>query len=308
LGGTATHSEVVRGTLATTAASRAGRAIGSALFLGMVLTALGSPLIYRGWQRRKTYRELIDLPTTFSAAKERGGIIQVSGRVKDTEATVSSPIQSARCELAFWKAATLRRYDTLNHMSYWSVIGLGVDGETLTVSGEQGAVKVSDLDRKETLDASEKIHHLLKSNGNTVLDSVLTELDPPDFEERRLPSEEWDQRHVELGDRIGEDPKTTSSPGILGKILNAIRTPEGTVQFQETTVNAGDTVTVIGTVVSGQDKCVRLQGTESIDPAITRCSPSEWAQKHRRAYRIQLYAIPTLIMAITSLAGIGVFL
>lgn len=303
-----TPREVVQGVLATTTASRAGEAIGSALLLGMVLTALSSPLIYRGWQRRNTYRELIDLPTTCQDTEERGGIIQVSGRVKDTGETVTSPIQAMRCELAFWKAETLRRYDVFNHMSYWSVMGFGVDGEKLVVSGEQDDIEVSDLDGKKTFNASEKVSQLLKSNENTVLDSVLTELDPPEFEERRLPSEKWSQRHVELGDRISEKAETTSSPGILGKILNAIRTPEGTAQFQETTVNAGDTVTVIGTVVSDQDKYVRLQGTESIDPVITRCSPSEWIQKHRRAYRIQLYGIPILIVAITSLAGILVFL
>ncbi len=294
--------------LARTDAARLGEAVGSGLLMFMLLMTLGSPLIYRGWQTRKKHRELTDLPSMSPATASDGELVKVSGQIKDTDEKITSPVQSTRCEVAFWKAATLRRYDIFNHLSYWSVAGIGIDAETLVIAGEARDIRISNASRAKTPSATEKLGQLLGSERNSILDSIVTELDPPGFEDRRAPSEEWPQKYDELRGRIELEAETTDSPGFLGQILNAIRAPEGTVQFQETTMSAGDTVTVVGRVMDVGNERVRLQGTESIDPVITGSSPSELAGRHRRAYLIQLYAIPLFVTALSALAGVGVFL
>ena len=294
--------------LATTGIARLGTAVGSALLLFTVLMLLGSPLIYRGWQTRKKYHELTELPSMHSATVGDGDLVKLSGEIKNTDENITSPVQSARCKLAFWKVATLRRYDVFNFNSYWSVEGIGIDAETLVVAGEAHETKISDVSRQKTLSATDEVGHLLGSNENSVLDSIASELDPPEFEARRPPSKGLSEKYEVLGDRIGFDAETVDSPGVLGQILNAIRTPEGTVQFQETTMSAGDTVTVVGRAIEGQNERVRLQGNGVVDPVITRSSLSELERKQRRAYLIQLYGIPLLITALCSLAGVGAFL
>lgn len=288
--------------------ARLGEAVGSGLLIFMLFMALGSPLIYRGWQTRTKYRELTELPSMSSATASNGELVKLSGQIKDTDEKIISPIQSTQCELAFWKVATLRRYGIFNHMSYWSVTGIGIDAETLVIAGKTRDIRISNPSRQKTLNVTDKLEQLLGSNENTILDSVLKELDPPEFEDRRTPGEEWPRRYDELGDRVDVEAETAGSPGFLGRILNAIRTPKGTVQFQETTMSAGETVTVVGRVTGVQSDHVRLRGTDSIDPVITRSSPSELERKHRRAYLVQLYGIPLFVTALSSLAGVGVFL
>lgn len=294
--------------LATANVDRLGSAVGSALLLWMVLMALGSPLMYRGWQTRQAYRELTELPLLPSDTASAGELVTVSGRIRDTDEKVTSPVQSTRCELAFWKVATLERYDVLNHMSYWSVAGIGIDAEALVIAGESRDIRLLDISSERTLSGIDELNHLIGSNGNTALDSIARALDPPAVEERRAPSEDWPAAYDELGARVDFDPETAEAPGLLGRLLNALRTPEGTVQFQETTLRAGDTVTVVGSVTGDQNERVRLRGNESIDPIITRLSPSELAGKRRREYLWQLYGIPLFITALASLAAVGAYL
>jgi hypothetical protein len=294
--------------LATIDVSKIGEAVGSGLLIFTLFMTLGSPLVYRGWQTRQTYQALADLPSGFPSTPGDSELVKVSGKIKDTDEKVVSPIQSTRCELAFWKVATLRRYDIFNHMSYWSVEGIGIDAETLVITGDTRDIRISTVGRELIPSGTEKLNQLLGSTENSILDSIVTELDPPGFEDRRTPSEGWPRTYDELGTRIDAKTEPADSPGLLGRVLNAIRTPEGTVQFQETTLSAGETVTVVGRVRSVRDRRVRLCGTESIDPVVTRRSPSELEQKHRRAYRIQLYAIPLFVTALSSLIGYLVFL
>lgn len=294
--------------LTATETARAGKAAGSALVMFLVLVALGSPLIYQGWQIREKYRALTDLPVLPSATVSDGELVKLSGRLKDTGENITSPVQSAQCKLAFWKMGVLRRYDSFNGRSYWSVAGIGIDAETLVVAGETRDIRISDVSRENALSATDELKHLLGSIENSALDSIARALDPPEFEDRLTPSEEWPGGYDELGARVGFEAETSEQPGLLGRLLNAIRTPEGTVQFQETTVSAGETVTVVGRVSGTENERVRLQGTESIDPVITRASPSELDSRYRRAYLIQLYGIPLLITALCSLAGVGAFL
>jgi hypothetical protein len=272
----------------------------------MVLIALASPLVYRGWQTRQKYREITGLPSLSSTRVSDGELTKIAGQVKDTNEKITSPVQSTQCELAFWKVAKLRRYDMFNHMSYWSVAGIGIDAETLVIAEESQDIRISNVSREKNLSATDELKHLLGSDENSILDSIATELDPPEFEDKRTPSEEWPQRYDELANRIEFEAETSDSPGFFDRILNAVRTPEGTVQFQETTMSAGDTVTVVGRVVDVQDGHVRLQGSESINPIITQSSPPELEAKHRRAYLIQLYAIPLFVTALSSLAAVGV--
>lgn len=281
--------------------------MGSSILMFVVFILLGSPLIYRGWQTRKKYRELTELPSTTQAAAS-GELVKLSGQIRDTDEKIVSPVQSTRCELAFWKVAKLRRYDIFNHMSYWSVAGIGIDAETLVIAGETQDIRISNASKKKILSVSDKLQQLLGSNENSMLNSIVMELDPPGFEDRRTPSEGWPQRYDELGDRIDIKPETTDSPGFFGQILNAIRTPEGTVQFQETIISAGDTVTVVGRITGDQNERLQLRGTKSINPIITRSSSSELQSKHRRAYLIQLYGIPLFVTALSSLTGFFVFL
>lgn len=296
------------GGVATAETGGLGEAIGSALLLFMVLIALASPLVYRGWQTRKKYRTVTELPSLRSAAVEEGDLVNVSGRIEDTTESVTSPVQSTSCAVAFWKVGTLRRYDVLNHMSYWSVEGIGIDAESLVVAAGTRDVVVSDIGRELQLSAGDELKHLLASDENSILDSAADALDPPEFEERRTPSEDWPQAYVALGDRVGIEPETAEPPGLFGRVLDRVRVPAGTVQFQERTLDVGDSVTVVGTVAERDPLRLRLQGTESMDPVLTRSSTTELEHRLRRAYRLQLYGLPLLVTALSSLAGIGVFL
>lgn len=299
---------VVSSVFTTTGTAKLGEAVGSGLLLFMILMTLASPLVYRGWQTRKEYREITRLASLSSATVSDGELAKLSGQIKDTNQKITSPVQSTECELAFWKVATLRRYDMFNHMSYWSVAGIGIDAETLVIAGETQDIRISNVSRETNLSATDELRHLLGSGEESILNSIATELDPPEFEDRRTPSEGRPQKYDELGDRIEFEAETTDSPGVFGWILNAVRTPEGTVQFQETTMSAGDTVTVVGRVADVQNGRVRLQGSESIDPIITQSSPSELEAKHRRTYLIQLYVIPLFVTALSSLVAVGVLL
>jgi len=235
-----------------------------------------------------------------------GELVKLSGEIQDAGEKITAPVQSTRCTVAVWKVATLRRYDGFNVNSYWSIEGVGIDAGTLVIAGEGHETTVSDVSREIPLSATDEVRHLLGSTENSVLDSVAEELDSPDFEDRRPPGEEWAERYHDLGNRIDFDAKPADSPGILGRILNAIRTPEGTVQFQETTMSAGETVTVVGS--AGQNGDVRLRGSGEVDPVITRSSLSAFEGTRRRAALIQLYGIPLFVTALCSLAGVGVFL
>jgi hypothetical protein len=294
--------------IATAETGGLGEAIGSALLLFMVLIGLASPLVYRGWQTRKTYETVTGLPTPSSAIVDDGDLVKVSGCIKDTTETITSPVQSTSCAVAFWKVGTLRRYDVLNHMSYWSVEGIGIDAEPLVIADGTQEVVISDIDSELHLSVGDELDHLLSSTENSILDSAAEALDPPGFEERRTPSEGWPQAYVALGDRVGIEPETTEPPGLLGRALNRVRVPAGTVQFQERTLGVGDAVTVVGTVAERHPLRLRLRGTESMDPVLTRSSLTELERRLRRAYRIQLYGIPMVVTALSSLAGIGVFL
>jgi len=292
----------------TVSASNVGEAVGSSLLMFTVLMLLGSPIVYRGWQNRKTYRTLSGLPSRSPSTATDGEVAKISGQLADTDEKIVSPVQSERCELAFWKVAECRRYDTFGHKSYWSEEGLGIDAESVVISGETEEISISNVDTEKSLDATDKLKTVLGSKQDSVLRSVPVELETSGFEDRRLPTEEWPREYEELGARVGFERARTTSRGFIGRLIDGIRTPEGTARFQETTMEAGDTVTVVGRVVGVRNKRVKVRGDGSVDPIITRTPPSELGGKYRSAYLKQLYAVPLFVTALCVLLGYGVLL
>lgn len=304
-------SHVVRMALTgTISASNVGEAVGSGLLMFTVLMVLGSPIVYQGWQNRRTYRTISSLPLRSPSTATDGEVAKISGQVANTDETSISPVQSERCELAFWKVSQFRRYNMFNHKSYWSEEGLGIDAESVAISGESEdiEIRISSVATQKTLDATDKLKTALGSKQDSVLRSVPVELERSGFEDKRLPSEEWPREYEELGVRVGFNSDPASSRGVVGRLMDRIRTPEGTARFQETTVKAGDPVTVVGRIVGTRNDCVELRSGESVDPLVTRTPTSELGKKYRSAYLKQLYGVPLFVTALCVLLGYGVFL
>ena len=70
---------VVSSVFTTTGTAKLGEAVGSGLLLFTILMTLASPLVYRGWQTRKEYREITRLASLSAATVSDGELAKLSG-------------------------------------------------------------------------------------------------------------------------------------------------------------------------------------------------------------------------------------
>ncbi|ADQ69379.1 hypothetical protein C499_12445 [Halogeometricum borinquense DSM 11551] len=283
-------------------------AVGSGLLVFAVLMLFASPILYRGWQNRVKYHEYARLHAKSPNVATDGEIALLSGRIKDTKNQIKSPVQSEDCVMAFWKVATYFRYGLLGVKAHWSEEGVGIDAGEIVLAGDHEDVIIEGASGSQQLDSRDKLGKIAGSKRDSVLGSISLMLDGSKFEDRVHPTADWPQEYENLGARVGVQSDEHQSQGVLGRLLSKLRTPAGTVQFQEAVMRAGEPLTVVGRVVGSRDKRVKLEENDAVDPIITRLSPSELRSKHRRAYVTQLYAVPLVLIAFASLTGYAVYL
>jgi hypothetical protein len=210
--------------------------------------------------------------------------------------------------VAFWQVSTCRRYGTFNINVHWSEEGVGIDAGEVVLSGEHEEVVLDGVNASKQLTTRNKLGQIGGSKRDSVLGSVPLALEGETFEDEMYPATDWPEEYADLGAKVGVQSDDGQSRGALGRLLDKVRTPTGTVRFREAVVRAGDSLTVVGRVVGGRDKRVTVEGTDAVDPVVTRASPSELRAKHRRAYRTRLYAVPLVLLAFASLVGYAVYL
>ncbi|WP_135853786.1 GIDE domain-containing protein [Halorussus salinus] len=283
-------------------------AVGSGLLVFAMLMLFATPILYRGWQNRTKYREYDSLHAESSSEATDGDIVMLSGRLDDASDRVTSPLQSEECVVAFWQVSTCRRYGTFNINVHWSEEGVGIDAGAVVLSGEREEVVLEGISTDQQLTTQDKLGQVAGSKRDSVLGSVPLALEGETFEDEVHPTADWPREYADLGAKVGVQNDDSRSQGALGRLLRKVRTPTGTVRFRESVMRAGDSLTVVGRVVGGRDKRVTVEGTDAVDPVVTRASPSELRAKHRRAYRTRLYAVPLVLLAFASLVGYAVYL
>lgn len=283
-------------------------AVGSGLLVFAMLMLFATPILYRGWQNRTKHRAYASLHAESPSEATDGDIVMLSGRLNDASDRITSPLRSENCIVAFWQVSTCRRYGTFNINVHWSEEGVGIDAGEVVLSGEHEEVVLDGVNASKQLTTRNKLGQIAGSKRDSVLGSVPLALEGETFEDEMYLATDWPEEYADLGAKVGVQSDDGQSRGALGRLLDKVRTPTGTVRFREAVVRAGDSLTVVGRVVGGRNKRVTVEGTDAVDPVVTRASPSELRAKHRRAYRTRLYAVPLVLLAFASLVGYAVYL
>ncbi|MGB9985499.1 GIDE domain-containing protein [Salarchaeum japonicum] len=285
--------------------SNVANAVGSTALVFGVLMLLASPFVYRGWQNRATYQAYAALPAQQPADATPGETVMITGWLADTDRSVTAPVHGEECLVALWRMSTYRRTGAFRTRAFWSEEGLGIDVNDPMLTDEHDSITLDGVTVEKELSAREKLGKLTGSKRDSVLRSISLALDNEGFEETVQPAGEWCERYRTLGARVGVQREESEPPGVLGRLLNTVRTPDGTVRFEEATLTAGESVTAVGTVTADGQR-LDVTRSDAIDPLITRLSPSELRAKHRRRYRYQLYALPVVLLTFAVLMGAAV--
>jgi len=287
--------------------SNIAAAVGSTGMVFGVLALLASPLLYRGWQNRATYRAYAALPVQSPADATPGETVMLTGQLADTSRSVASPVRGADCLVALWRVSTYHRTGAFGSRAFWFEEGVGIDADDPVLAGEHDTIALDGVTGEKELSAREKLGTLTGSKRDSVLRSVPLALDNEGVEETVQPTGEWRERYRALGARVDVHPDESQSPGVLGRLLHRVRTPAGTVRFEEVALTAGESVTVVGTVGADGQR-LDVARSEDVDPLVTRLSPAEIRATHRRRYRYQLYALPLVLLAFAVFMGAAVAL
>ena len=270
--------------------------LGGALVVMALLTVAVSPVmsifVYRGYRVGQRYRQLRETAVETPGTVRPGETAFVRGTVTAPEESVTGPVSGDEAVLAGW---VIREWCNTNSR-YWMTKARGIEAGAIHLDGSRGTLALPDLDGREQTDMGTRLAGVGDPNveGIELNDTIL---ETPAFDtDTEIPTDEpAPSRFTALEESVGLD--TPVNNGLLN-----LRRVDGTRNYRELTVDAGDTLTVRGRVTTpDQPGAVpTLSPPDDGHLFVTTLSPDELLCRYRWSYWKSFYG--TLL--VTALPGL----
>jgi hypothetical protein len=275
--------------------------IAAASLTFLVFLAIGSPVVYAGWEQRRQYHELSAVHTSLDDATP-GEAVVVSGTVSSRSQTVDSPYRSQSCALALWDTARLSR----GQGTQWILEASGVTAGELLVTVDTEHVPITGFPRQRRVaTTSQKLRSTLGLDGNSELAFVDTELSRSGFERQFTPTEALTDGYRAHNRDIGFDRPTRDSDDTVGRLLTGLLTPHNTVRYRELIFQSGDEITVVG---KKTDDGISFTEAGATQPIISSEQLPSRLGRYRRGYILRLYGLPMCLSLFSALIGYTLFI
>jgi hypothetical protein len=269
-------------------------AVGSALLVGLTLTVLCSWFLYRGWRFRRRARRIRETPSETLATAAPGDTVVVTGTASGRDGVVTGPLSGERGVLAAWLIEEWHNVFS----RFWSSEACGVRTASFEVDVDARTVAVrartadGPTDLWDGVDGADALVGLATEDVSVEVDSfgMDTEIAAGDDRPGRFRDLE---REVDLDDAENE------------AVFDVGRT-DGTRRYRESVLDAGEAVTVRGTLDTPDD----ADGPPVVTPPddgrllVSTLSPDALSRRYRRAYWKLFYGPLALVASCTLLVGL----
>ena len=263
-----------------------------ALVVAALLTVALSPVmaifVYRGYRVGQRYRRLRETPVETPGTVRPGETAFVRGTVTAPEDPVTGPVSGDEAVLAGW---VIREWCSTNSR-YWMTKARGIEAGAIHLDGSGGTLALPDIDGREQTGTGTRLAGVGDPNvegielNDTILESTAFDTDTEIPTDESPPS-----RFTALEGSVGLDAPVNN--GLLD-----LRRADGTRNYRELTVDAGDTLTVRGRVdTPDQPGAIpALSPPDDRKLFVTALSPDELVRRYRWSYWKSFYG--TLLVTI----------
>jgi len=269
-------------------------AVGTLFFVAVVTGVLVSWPVYRGLRRRSRYRLVAETPTATPGDAAPGDTVLLTGTLRAGDDGVTGPVSGAVAPLAAWALDEFQ--DESTQLKYWTPTarGLRVTRGSVADDGESVALP------SRTVECSTGEYTGLTGYDAVTgfdVDETLVEVADWDRVEEVSPTDSLPPRLQDLEEAVGLDAAKT------GVTLIDLGRTHGTRRYREARVEAGETVTVRGTVREEDDGPVL--GPPADGPGlVTDLDPDALARRYRWAYRKRVYGALALWAGVVGFAAV----
>lgn len=133
------------------------------------------------------------------------------------------------------------------------------------------------------------------------------EVETFDTNTRVLPNEEVPDHLQQLGSRVEFQ---ANRPTRFLPTLPRLRTPEATLQYRERSIEAGDEITVLGTVHETRtpDGSRTLGEPDEHPPLVSPLSPETLVRRYRWSYWKSVHSLVLVVLVVAAVVGVSVAL
>lgn len=290
------------------------------VIVAIFLMLPASVFIYRGLKHRVRYRRFREAALKTPATVTPGETALVTGQAQDTvepgdgdregdHDSVTGPLSQKTVVLTAWEIHSLRRWGRLGIKRAWAPEALAIETNGFSIVDDRSEVAVPDWRCRNRLEGKERLSPtgtgMAPLHGLDV-DGVWMELETYEKVRQVRPTGQPPEELATLETRAGVESINTSS-GFLARMLARIRTPAYTRLYRETTVEAGQRVTVWGRVREPltPGKPLRMTKPDDGHALITTVDPETLQKRYRWSYWKSVYLLPLFIFIFASFVGLA---
>jgi len=269
-------------------------AVGSALLVGLTLTVLCSWFLYRGWQFRRRARRLRESRSGTLATARPGDTVVVTGTASGRDGVVTGPLSGERGVLAAWLIEEWHNVFS----RFWSSEARGVRTASFEVETDDRRVAVN----ARTADGPTEVWGGVSGADALVgldTEDVLVELGSFGTDTEVAATADRPGRFRDLEREVGLDDAENEAVFDIGRT-------DGTRRYRESVLDAGEEVTVRGTLAVPDD----AGGPPVVAPPddgrllFSTLSADALYRRYRRSYWKLFYGPLALVVSCMLLVGL----
>lgn len=271
------------------------RALATATLVGGMLSLVASPILYEGWKHRSRYVRLRDATVESPATADDGQTVLLRGVARADGRRVTAPVSDTDALLAAWDVCRWVR-ERLGTYRYWLPEARGVDVAGFVLSCDGHDVRVSRMERAETVD--DLTDFFTVPNTATGIDVAEIDVEVESFEtERELSPADAPAAHLrQFADRFDLDPQPQR------RELIPFTRAYGTRRYREATVTAGQDLTVRAAVrrPEAPGEPMALDPPADGPMLVSPLPPAALRRRYRRGYwkRFHLFVAVIVVMSV----------
>jgi hypothetical protein len=271
----------------------------------MVLLTVGlSPVtgffIYRGYKIGRRYRRLRETNVETADTVRPGETAFVRGTVRASGDTVTGPVSGDEAVLAGW---VIREWCSTNSR-YWMTKARGIEAGDIHLDGSGRSLALPDVCGREQTGTRTRLAGTGDPNVEGLeLHDTVVEIAAFDTDTEVPTAESPPSRVTALEGSVGLDEPVNN--GVLD-----LRRADGTRNYRELSVDAGDTLTVRGRLAAPDQPgaAPSLSPPEDGNLFVSTLSPDELVRRYRWAYWKSFYGTLFATMLPGVLVGVLVYI